>query len=286
MTSAAIGLGGPRYGRRATPGRVAAFVVLTALAVTTMYPFVWMVLTSLRERNTIFTGPFIPDSFTGAAYVDAWRQTNFDRHLLNSVVISSVSLAGITVLSTAAGYAFAKLRFPLRRTTYLLLLSTMAMPQTSLVIPLYLQVKRLGLLDTTSGLILVYVASMTPFSTFLMRSFFATLPNQLVEAARLDGASELTIFRRVMLPLAAPGVATVVILQFLALWNEFLYANVLLQDPAKHPLQPVIFNLVGQFNTPWNVLTAALTIAVVPVIVVYVRMQRRFVSGLTLGAIK
>ena len=190
------------------------------------------------------------------------------------------------VLSTTAGYAFAKLRFPFKRTIYILLLSTMAMPATSLVIPLYLQVKRLGLLDTTLGLILVYVGSMSPFSIFLMRAFFATLPDDLIEAARLDGASELTIFRKVMLPLAKAGVGTVVILQFLALWNEFLYANVLLQDPDKHPLQPVVFNLVGQFNTPWNLLTAALTMAIVPVVIVYVRMQKRFAAGLMLGAIK
>jgi multiple sugar transport system permease protein/raffinose/stachyose/melibiose transport system permease protein len=127
---------------------------------------------------------------------------------------------------------------------------------------------------------------MSPFSIFLMRSFFATLPDDLIEAARIDGAGELTIFRKVMLPLAKAGIGTVVILQFLALWNEFLYANVLLQNPDKHPLQPVIFNLVGQFNTPWNLLTAALTMAIVPVVVVYVRMQKQFAAGLTIGAIK
>ena len=215
------------------------------LAVISIYPFVWMVLTSLRDRNTVFTGPFIPEDFKFGAYPEAWRETNFGHHLRNTLVIAGLSLTGIMVLSTTAGYAFAKLRFPFKRTIYILLLSTMAMPATSLVIPLYLQVKRLGLLDTTLGLILVYVGSMSPFSIFLMRAFFATLPDDLIEAARLDGASELKIFRKVMLPLAKAGVGTVVILQFLALWNEFLYANVLLQDPDKHPLQPVVFNLVG-----------------------------------------
>jgi ABC-type glycerol-3-phosphate transport system permease component len=272
--------------RRLSPSRIGGFGTLTVIAVVSIYPFVWMVLTSLRDRNTVFTGPFIPEDFRFNAYPDAWRETNFGHHLRNSVVISGFSLAGIMVLSTAAGYAFAKLRFPFKRTIYVLLLSTMAMPATSLVIPLYLQVERLGLLDTTLGLILVYIGSMSPFSIFLMRSFFATLPDELIEAARLDGAGEVTIFRKVMLPLARAGIGTVVILQFLSLWNEFLYANVLLQDPQKHPLQPVVFNLVGQFNTPWNLLTAALTMAIVPVIVVYVRMQKQFAAGLTLGAVK
>jgi multiple sugar transport system permease protein/raffinose/stachyose/melibiose transport system permease protein len=279
-TATAIGV------RRFSPSRIGGFSTLTVLAVISVYPFVWMVLTSLRDRNTVFTGPFIPEHFQVSAYPDSWRETNFGHHLRNSLVIAGLSLAGIMVLSTVAGYAFAKLRFPFKRTIYILLLSTMAMPATSLVIPLYLQVKRLGLLDTTLGLILVYVGSMSPFSIFLMRSFFATLPDDLIEAARIDGAGELTIFRKVMLPLAKAGIGTVVILQFLPLWNEFLDANVLLQNPDKHPLQPVIFNLVGQFNTPWNLLTAALTMAIVPVVVVYVRMQKQFAAGLTIGAIK
>jgi ABC-type glycerol-3-phosphate transport system permease component len=272
--------------KRFSPSRIGGFSTLTVLAVISIYPFVWMVLTSLRDRNTVFTGPFIPKHFRFNAYVDAWRETDFGHHLRNTVVIAGLSLAGIMVLSTTAGYAFAKLRFPFKRTIYILLLSTMAMPATSLIIPLYLQVKRLGLLNSTLGLILVYIGSMSPFSIFLMRSFFATLPDELIEAARIDGASELTIFRKVMLPLAKAGIGTVVILQFLALWNEFLYANVLLQDPDKHPLQPVVFNLVGQFNTPWNLLTAALTMAIVPVVVVYVRMQKQFAAGLTIGAVK
>jgi ABC-type glycerol-3-phosphate transport system permease component len=271
---------------RFAPSRIGGFSTLTVLAVISIYPFVWMVLTSLRDRNTVFTGPFIPEHFKFGAYPDAWRETNFGLHLRNTIVIAGLSLLGIMVLSTTAGYAFAKLRFPFKRTIYILLLSTLAMPATALVIPLYLQVKRLGLLDTTLGLILVYIGSMSPFSIFLMRAFFATLPDDLIEAARLDGAGELTIFRKVMLPLAKAGVGTVVILQFLSLWNEFLYANVLLQDPNKHPLQPVVFNLVGQFSTPWNLLTAALTMAIVPIVIVYVRMQKRFASGLMLGAIK
>jgi ABC-type glycerol-3-phosphate transport system permease component len=269
-----------------TLGRIGAFIVLLLLAMLAAYPFVWMVLTSLRERNTIFSGPFIPEHFQFDAYPQAWQQTNFGLHFMNSVILAVSSLAGIMALSTTAGYAFAKLQFPYKRTLYVMLLSTMAMPATSLIIPLYLQVKFLGLLNSQLGLILVYIGSMSPFSIFLMRSFFEVLPNELIEAARIDGSSEWHTFYRVMLPLVKPGIGTVIILQFLALWNEFLYANVLIQDPNKLPLQPVIFNLVGQFNTNWTSLTAALTMAIVPVVLVYVRMQKQFVAGLTQGAVK
>lgn len=261
-------------------------MALTALALLAVYPFVWMVLTSVRERYTIFNGPFIPERFIFDAYPDAWQKTQFGLHFLNSVLIAVCALAGIVFLSTMAGYAFAKLQFPWKRVIYVLLLSTMAMPATSLVIPLYLQVKSIGLLNSQLGLILVYIGSMSPFSIFLMRAFFEVLPDELIEAARIDGASEWGIFRQVMLPLARAGVGTIVILQFLSIWNEFIYANVLIQDPSKQPLQPVIFNLVGQFNTNWPSLTAALTMAIVPIVLVYVRMQRQFVAGLTQGAIK
>ena len=265
---------------------IVSFAILTILAVTAVYPFVWMVLTSLRARNTIFTGPFIPEEFIIDAYPQAWQETSFGLHFYNSLLIALFSLSGIVFMSTVAGYAFAKLKFPRKHLIYVILLSTMAMPAISLVIPLYLQMKRLGLLDSQLGLILLYIGSMSPFSIFLMRSFFESLPDELIESARIDGASEWGIFYRVMLPLARPGIGTIIILQFLSIWNEFIYANVLIQNADKQPLQPVIFNLVGQFNTDWPSLTAALTMAIVPIVIVYVNMQKQFVTGLTQGALK
>jgi ABC-type glycerol-3-phosphate transport system permease component len=121
---------------------------------------------------------------------------------------------------------------------------------------------------------------------FLMRAFFETLPSELMQAARVDGAGEFALFWRVMLPLARPGIATVVIFQFLATWNEFLYANTIIQTTGKLPLQPVLFSLAGQYSTNWPVLTAALTMSILPIIIVYVRMQRQFIAGLTVGAVK
>jgi ABC-type glycerol-3-phosphate transport system permease component len=119
-----------------------------------------------------------------------------------------------------------------------------------------------------------------------MRAFFETLPDELIEAARVDGGSEFTIFRRVILPLTRPGIATVVIFQFLQTWNEFLIANTVLRNTDALPLQPVLFSLMGQYSTDWPALTAGLTLSVVPVVVVYVRMQRQFVAGMMLGAVK
>lgn len=260
--------------------------ILIAISAATIFPLIWLVTTSLRPQNTIFNGPIFPTHLTFAAYPRAWINTQFALHFVNSLWITLATVAGVVIFSALAGYAFAKLRFPFKNLLYVALLATLMMPATSLIIPLYLQLKTIGLLNNQGGLVILYVSSSAPFSMFLMRAFFETLPDELIQAARIDGAGEYQVFRRVVLPLARPGLATVIIFQFLQTWNEFLYANTVLRDTGKLPLQPVLFSLVGQYNTDWPTLTAGLTMSIVPVIVVYVWMQRQFVAGLTLGAVK
>lgn len=275
-----------RRRRRAPVGRSFMAFILIAIAAGTIFPLIWLVTTSLRPQNTIFTGPIFPRHLTFAAYPRAWVSTDYAIHFLNSVWITCATVAGVVVFSALAGYAFAKLRFPFKNVLYVALLATLMMPATSLIIPLYLQLRTIGLLNNQGGLVVLYVSSSAPFSMFLMRAFFETLPDELIQAARIDGAGELQVFRRVVLPLARPGLATVIIFQFLQTWNEFIYANTVLRDTGKLPLQPVLFSLVGQYNTDWPTLTAGLTMSIIPVILVYVWMQRQFVAGLTLGAVK
>jgi ABC-type glycerol-3-phosphate transport system permease component len=275
-----------RRRRRFPVARSFIAFVLLAISAATVFPLVWLVTTSLRPQNTIFTGPVFPTTVTFAAYPKAWVSTGFGLHFVNSLWITSATVAGVATFSALAGYAFAKLRFPFKNVLYVALLATLMMPATSLIIPLYLQLKAIGLLNNQGGLLILYVSSSAPFAMFLMRAFFETLPDELIQAARIDGAGEFQVFSRVVLPLARPGLATVIIFQFLQTWNEFLYANTVLRDTGKLPLQPVLFSLVGQYNTDWPTLTAGLTMSIVPVIIVYVWMQRQFVAGLTLGAVK
>jgi ABC-type glycerol-3-phosphate transport system permease component len=273
--------------RRRAARRSAGYFFLVALAGATVYPFVWMLLTSVRRRDTVFGGSFVPDQATFSAYGRAWSQLDYLSHFLTSVVVTSLTVAGVLALATLAGYSFAKLDFPGKQVIYVTLLSTLMMPLTALILPLFLQMKALSLLNTRQGLILVYIGLSVPFAMFLMRAFFETLPDELIQAARVDGAGEFRIFWRIMLPLAAPGVATVLVFQFLSTWNEFLLAQTFLQNPEILPLQPHLFGVVrGQHVTDWPLLTAALTMSVLPMVLVYVRMQRRFVAGLTLGAVK
>ena len=261
-------------------------VILVAIAALMIFPLVWLVLTSLRPRNTVFGGSFFPTSITFDAYSTAWTSTNFGLHFFNSLWITSATVIGVVVSAALAGYAFAKLRFPFKNVIYVILLVTLMMPSTSLIIPLYLQLKSIGLLNTQAGLVVLYISSSAPFAMFLMRAFFEILPIELIQAARIDGAGEFTIFWRVVLPLARPGIATVIIFQFLGTWNEFIYANTVLQSTDALPLQPVLFGLLGQYQTDWPTLTAGLTMSIVPVVLVYVWMQRQFVAGMTLGAVK
>jgi ABC-type glycerol-3-phosphate transport system permease component len=277
---------GTERGFRFPLGKSFATFVLLPFCVLMAFPFIWMVITSLREPNTIFGGSFFPTKLTFSGYSTAWTMIQFPLHFWNSLWITSVTVIGVLVFSTLSGYAFAKLDFPFRNTLFVLLLTTLMMPSTALIIPLYLQLKALGLLDSQAGLLVLYISGSAPFSMFLMRAFFQTLPDELIEAARVDGGSEFIIFRRVILPLTRPGIATVVIFQFLQTWNEFLMANTVLQNTQLLPLQPVLFSLTGQYSTNWPALTAGLTLSIIPVVVVYVRMQNQFVAGMTLGAVK
>jgi ABC-type glycerol-3-phosphate transport system permease component len=275
----------PGRSRRAAT-RSAGYLGLIVISAVTVFPFLWMLATSLRPSNTVFGGPLVPHSLTGDAYRRAWTQLDYPNHFWNSVYVTTATVVIVLALATLGGYAFAKLEFPGKQLIYVVLLSTLMLPITAIIIPLFLEMRSFNLLNTRQGLILVYVGGALPFAMFLMRAFFETLPDELIQAARVDGASEFRIFARVMLPLAAPGVATVVIFQFLSTWNEFLLAQTFISAPQYLPLQPVLYGVVGQHSTDWPLLTAALTMSVVPIIAVYVRMQRRFVAGMTLGAVK
>ncbi|HEY0530551.1 MAG TPA: carbohydrate ABC transporter permease [Actinoplanes sp.] len=275
----------PGRSRRAAT-RSAGYLALIIISAVTVFPFLWMLATSLRPSNTVFGGPLVPRSVTGGAYRRAWTQLDYPNHFWNSVYVTTATVVIVLALATLGGYAFAKLEFPGKQLIYVVLLSTLMLPITAIIIPLFLEMRSFNLLNTRQGLILVYVGGALPFAMFLMRAFFETLPDELIQAARVDGAGEFRIFARVMLPLAAPGVATVVIFQFLSTWNEFLLAQTFISAPQYLPLQPVLYGVVGQHSTDWPLLTAALTMSVVPIIAVYVRMQRRFVAGMTLGAVK
>jgi ABC-type glycerol-3-phosphate transport system permease component len=281
---------GARRTRRRPPRAIAALstwhVVLILVSAAFIAPLVWMIVTSLRSSQTALTGPIVPRSFTLHAYAYVFSDVGIWRNLLNSVAVTGISVLLTLAASTLAGYAFGRLGFWGKTATFTLLSSALFLPGVAILIPLYVELQELGLLGQRTGLILVYAASGIPFSVFLMRAFFEELPWELSEAAKTDGASEFQIFWRVMLPLGAPGVATVATFQIITVWNDLLLANALVSDPAARTLQPAVNSLIGQYATDWPSLTAGMTLSAVPMLLAYVLFQRWFVAGLTAGAVK
>jgi ABC-type glycerol-3-phosphate transport system permease component len=268
--------------------RTLGYLVLTVVAVVCVFPLLWMVLTSLRTPDSAFGKSFIPTTaeWTIKAYGSAFSSAGMGRGLLNSVIVTAVTIAGVLIVATLGGYGFARFRFRGRRGIYIGILSTLMVPGAVLIIPLFLELKVFHLLDSLQGLILVYIATSVPFAVVLMRGFFERIPENLADAARIDGASELDVFLRVMLPLVQPAVLTLAVFQFLNTWNEFILAETFLRSPNLLTVQPRIYAIVGQYSTNWSLLCAAVVISVIPIVVLYVVLQRRFVAGLTVGALR
>lgn len=262
------------------------YFVLIVLTFFSIFPLLWMVMTSFRPRYDVLGGPLIPTTFTLDAYKFVFGEFHFFNFFANSILASGITVVVVVSLSTLAGYAFAHLEFWGKEVIFLVLLGTLMVPPTVMILPLFLQLHDLGLIDTRWGQILAYISGGMAFSVFLMRSFFKTLPTELIDAGRVDGASEFGIFWRIMAPLARPGIATVLIFQFMDTWNEFLYGATIVHDPEVRTLQPAIYSMVGRYATNWPGVTAALTLSVIPIVVVYILMQRQFVAGLTAGAVK
>lgn len=268
--------------------RTLGYVVLTLVAVVCVFPLLWIVLTSLRTPNSAFGKSFIPTAaeWTVKAYSSAFTSAGVGRGLINSIIVTAATIAGVLIVATLGGYGFARFSFHGRRAIYIAILSTLMVPGAVIIIPLFLELKVFKLLDSLQGLTLVYIATSVPFAVILMRGFFERVPESLADAARIDGASELAVFFRVMLPLVQPAVLTLAVFQFLASWNEFLLAETFLSSANLLTVQPRVYAIVGQYSTNWSLLCAAVVISVIPVVILYVVLQRRFVAGLTVGALR
>lgn len=262
--------------------------ILIAGAVVMVLPFAYMLATSFKPHAYIFELPpqFIPDEPTIDNYRRAWSSNQFDRYFLNSLLVAAATTVVSVVVSAMMAYAFARFRFPGRRLLFGLLLIGLMVPTIMIVIPQFLLARTLGVIDSLVGLVLFYVATTVSLNTFLLRGFFEEIPDELEEAMIVDGANAWRRFWLLFLPLAKPALATVAIFSFLASWDEFVWALTIINDPDKRTLPIAIALFQGQHVTSWGLVFAASTIAVVPVVVVFLAFQRYFVSGLTAGAVK
>jgi raffinose/stachyose/melibiose transport system permease protein len=252
-----------------------------------LYPIVVMVLAGFKTNAELYASPFAwPQTLSVRNFTTIWTETNFPRYLANSIGITVASIALILVTATAAAYALARYRFRGNEWLYLFFLAGLVVPLKLAIIPLFIQLKSLALIDTHLGIILVYTAMGLPSAVFILTGFLRTLPSELEDQARIDGASEPRIMLQIMLPLARPALVIAGIHNAVPIWNDFFFPLVLLQTPALKTLPQGLTVFMGEYNTDWGVLFAGLTMAALPITVVYVLLSRQFIAGMTQGAIK
>ena len=264
---------------------IAILVVGVVIAVT---PLLYMVATAFKGAAYVQEIPprFIPENPTFENFVDAFTSRNFGRALLNSAGVAVATSILVTILASMMAYSFARFQFRGKKAIFTVLLAMLMIPGVVLLIPQFILAKNLGLLNSLPGLILVYSAGPLAFNTFLLRGFFESLPRELEESAVIDGANSLTIFLRVMLPLAAPAVSTVAVFSFLGAWDEYVLALNFLTDQNLRTLPIAIANFRGTHATNWGLVFAGSLTAVVPTVLLFVFFQRYFIQGLTSGAVR
>ena len=251
-------------------------------------PLLWVVTTSVRPMSEVTSTPpiVVPQEITFRAYVDLWDEAPFEDYVLNSAVISALTALLSLTFSVAAAYGIARFRF--RGSTLLLMLVVMSqmLPGSSILIPLFQVIRSLGLLDTHPGMVLVYTGFAIPFCTWLLTGYFRAIPEELEQAALIDGCSRVAVLYRIVVPLAAPAVIAVGTFAFLLSWNEFTFAFVFTKSRALTIPVGMRAAFLGQYVNKYDLLFAASLIFSLPPIALFVSLQRYFVQGLTAGAVK
>ncbi|MDG6109373.1 carbohydrate ABC transporter permease [Dactylosporangium aurantiacum] len=264
------------------------FLAIWALLI--LIPLAWVFLASFKNTTEIFSAPWtLPAELRWENWGRAWTKAHVGQYLLNSVLVVSISTAGTILLSSMAAYVLARYRFWGNRIIYFLFVAGIAFPPFLAVVPLFFVVKNFGLLNTYTGLILVYIAYSLPFTIFFLTSFFRSLPNSVAEAATIDGASHTRLFFSVMLPMAKPGLISLTIFNLIGQWAQYLLPLVLMAGAKdKWVLTQGIADIstAAGYEADWSGLFAALSIAILPMIVIYVIFQRQIQAGLTAGAVK
>ncbi|WP_353952772.1 carbohydrate ABC transporter permease [Knoellia sp. S7-12] len=269
------------------PSRWWLYVILSLVLLVVVAPFVWMVLGSFKTQGELLQRPptWWPQAATFDNYTQLFTRLNFSQYFVNSTVVAVVVTAGNLLFCSMLGYALAMLDFRGKRALFLVVMATLMIPGVVTFVPLFVLVANIGLINSLPGLILPFLVA--PFGVFLMRQFFLGLPRDLLDAGRVDGASELRIFTRIFLPLSGPALATLGILTFLGSWNNFLWPLVVAQQEDKYTL-PVALALysTGQNSTQYGLLLAGATIVILPVLAVFLVFQRRFIEGIATTGIK
>lgn len=263
------------------------YAILLVFAFIFIMPFVWSVFWALKTDLEIGRNPFsppVPPHWENIPKV--WTQGRYSQYLPNTLIYGLAITTGVCFFSCLAGYGLAKIAFPGRRLIFNFLLIGLMVPFFSLMIPLYTMMRDLGILGTRWALIIPGISLGVPFGTFLMRSFFLSLPNELADAARIDGCNEWRVFAQVMLPLAGPGLTTLAVFEFMWTWNMFIEPLLFVQRDELRPVGLAIFFFQSRYTVDRGMVAAGILLTAAPIIIMYLLLQRKFIEGITAGALK
>jgi multiple sugar transport system permease protein len=264
------------------------YVFLVIFVLASVLPLVWVFKMSIVTKSELYASPptILPNNPTTAEYAQIFGDPTFQKALINSTIIASVTTVICLLFGSIAAYAIARLRFRFKATVMTLILAISFFPAVAIIAPLFIQYTKLGLINTYASVIITDTVFALPLTIWLLVAFFRELPRDLEDAAKVDGATTIQAFRKVIVPLAAPGVFTTAILTFIYAWNEFLFANTFLFDQSTQPVTVVIPNFATIYTVDYGAQAAAAVVVTVPLVIMVLIFQRRIVSGLTAGAVK
>jgi multiple sugar transport system permease protein len=249
-------------------------------------PFLWMVSSSLKLETEVFTLPmrWIPDPIRLQNYVEVWQKAPFAKYYLNTIIVTVLTVSTQLFTSSLAGYVFARLRFPERDKLFLVYLGTLMVPYMVIMIPQFVIVRTLGLFDTLGAVYLINAFS--PFGTFLFRQFFLSIPFELSESAKIDGCSDFLIYRKIIMPLSLPAIASLTVFFFNFTWNDFLGPLIYLPSDHNKTIQVGVRSFITLYNQDYALLMTAAVLAILPIITLYLFVQRFFIEGIAMTGIK
>ena len=266
---------------------IPSYVILVLLAILILGPLVMLLMNSVKSTPEIARNPMgFPETIVLENYTEAWREGNYATTTGNSIVLTAGTIIGTLTLAGLAAYALARLKLKGGNLIAFYFLVGTSVPAQLFMIPLFFVWRELGLVNSHIGLIIIYCAIYSPFSTYLLRSYMVSLPEEFIEAAKIDGASNWHVFRHIIMPLSWPGFLTAGLVVGLNVWNEFLLAVTFLPGPDQRPIATSLFAFQARFGRDWGLTNAGSVIMVLPIIILFLLLQRRFIEGLTQGGLK
>lgn len=262
-------------------------LIMTCYVLAILYPLFNMIISSFKSTRDIIRTPLaLPKEINIKNYVDVWVNKNFGKYFFNSLLLTSIAMFFVVLLGSMAGFGLSRYRFKGNTLLYMLFLSGIMLPLKAAVIPLFMIIKTLNLMNHPLSVLLVFIAMGIPSTVFILSGFMRTIPHELEQAARIDGCSDLRIYSQIIMPICMPSIALITIYNAVPIWNDFFFPLVFLRSDAYKTLPLGLSSFIGQHSTKWELLFTGLCIAIIPMIILYLFMSKYFIKGMTSGAIK